>query len=89
MRKRQSLAFNVGLSSANLTKKELCDKIKKHIPDLFIEIDEFAKDPDKRDYIVSNKKLEKTGFQTKCSIDYGVKQLINYYKNNKKIYTNI
>jgi len=81
--------FNVGLSSANLTKKELCDKIKKHIPDLFIEIDEFAKDPDKRDYIVSNKKLEKTGFQTKCSIDYGVKQLINYYKNNKKIYTNI
>ena len=81
--------FNVGLSSANLTKKELCNKIKKFIPDLFIEIDEFAKDPDKRDYIVSNKKLEKTGFKTKYSINFGIKQLLNYYKKNKKIYKNV
>ena len=81
--------FNVGLSSANLTKKQLCHKIKKNIPDLIIENDEFAKDPDKRDYIVSNKKLEKTGFKPIYSIDYGIKQLIKYYKNNKKIYTNI
>ncbi len=81
--------FNVGLSSANLTKNELCKKIKKHVPNLQIEVDEFTKDPDKRDYIVSNEKLEKTGFKTKYSIDYGIKELLKFYKNNKKMYTNI
>lgn len=81
--------FNVGLSSANLTKNELCNKIKKHVPDLKIKINEFAKDPDKRDYIVSNEKLEKTGFKTKYSIDYGIKELLKFYKQNKRTYTNV
>ena len=73
--------YNLGLSSANLTKYQLCNKIKKHIKSLKIILSNIAKDPDKRDYIVSNKKLEKTGWKAKYSLDYGIKELINYLKD--------
>lgn len=73
--------YNLGLSSANLTKYQLCNKIKKHIKGLKIILSNIAKDPDKRDYIVSNKKLEKTGWKAKYSLDYGIKELINYLKD--------
>ena len=53
--------FNVGLSNANISKKELCEKIKKFIPDLEIIEKEFVKDPDQRNYIVSNKKIVAKG----------------------------
>jgi nucleoside-diphosphate-sugar epimerase len=72
--------YNLGLSSANLTKMELCLKIKEQIPDFVIKEDEFAKDPDKRDYIVSNDKIEKAGFITTHSLEEGIEQLIRFYK---------
>ena len=71
--------FNVGDTNANLSKKELCIKIKKYLNKLTIIESEFAEDPDKRDYIVSNTKLEKTGWKRKYSLDYGIKELINLY----------
>jgi len=71
--------FNLGLSSANLSKLELCEIIKKHIPDFVIKIDEFSKDPDKRNYIVSNKKMEKTGWLPRHSLDDGIQELIKAY----------
>lgn len=78
--------YNVGLSDANVSKKELCDEIKKHIPN-FVYVDEpVGKDPDQRNYIVSNKKIEATGFKTKYSLHQGIKELIKGYqmiKNNK------
>lgn len=82
-------AYNVGLSNANLSKMELCEKIKNHIPDFHIFESEIAQDPDKRDYIVSNEKIEKTGWQPSYSLDDGIKELIkaysyltvNHYKN--------
>jgi hypothetical protein len=52
--------FNVGLSDANLSKQELLEKIKTYIPDFAISYSDFYEDPDKRDYIVSNKKIEST-----------------------------
>ena len=69
-------SYNVGLSDANLSKLELCAKIKEHIPDLIIVESSLGKDPDKRDYIVSNKKIEDTGFKPKFSLDFGIKELI-------------
>lgn len=72
-------AYNVGLSSANLSKKELCEKIKKHIPDLYIHFSEIGKDPDKRDYIVSNEKLEKLGWKSEHSLDDGIQEIIKAY----------
>ena len=71
--------YNVGLSDANVSKKELCEHIQKQIPE-FIFIDEqIGKDPDQRDYIVSNEKIESTGFKTEFSLDRGIGELIKGY----------
>jgi nucleoside-diphosphate-sugar epimerase len=76
-------AYNVGLSDANLSKMELCKKIKEHLPDFHIFESDIAQDPDKRDYIVSNEKIESTGWQPKYSIDDGIKELIKFYSYAK------
>ena len=71
--------YNVGLSDANVSKKELCEHIQKQLPE-FIFIDEqIGKDPDQRDYIVSNEKIEATGFKTEFSLDRGIGELIKGY----------
>ena len=72
-------AYNVGLSNANLSKRELCEKIKEHLPDFHIFESEIAQDPDKRDYIVSNEKIEATAWQPQYNIDDGIKELIKAY----------
>lgn len=72
--------FNVGLSSANLTKIQLCEKIKKHIPEFKFEISYEGTDPDKRDYFVSNKKIESLGWKPKVNLDEGIKELTQVYK---------
>ena len=80
--KLKNNVYNLGLSSANLSKYQLCLQIKKHIKDLKIILSNVSKDPDKRDYIVSNKKLEKTGWKPKYSLDYGIKELIKKLKDS-------
>lgn len=67
--------YNVGMSDANLTKLELANKIKEHFPKFSIQFDDIAKDPDKRDYIVSNKRLEKTGYAPHYTLDKGIVEL--------------
>ena len=80
--------YNLGLSNANITKLDLAKKVKKLIPKLNISIIKGKKDPDQRDYFVSNKKIEKKGFKAKFSLDTGIKEvyqsllLNNDYKNN-------
>lgn len=78
-KKMKGEPYNVGLSSANLTKRQLAEKIKKHITDLYIHTSEIGKDPDKRDYIVSNAKLEGIGWNPKFSLDDGITELIKCY----------
>ena len=83
-------AFNVGLSDANLTKLELCEKIKIQIPKFVYLESSIGEDPDKRDYMVSNEKIEKTGFKPDWSIDMGIKELIKGYTMlNIKRFTNV
>lgn len=77
--KMRGQIYNVGLSEANVSKKELCQIIQKQIPD-FIFIDApVGKDPDQRNYIVSNEKIEATGFKTSMSLDLGIAELIKGY----------
>ncbi|MCK4431296.1 MAG: NAD(P)-dependent oxidoreductase, partial [Candidatus Aminicenantes bacterium] len=79
--------YNVGLSNAKLSKWELCEEIKKQIPEFwFTEYkgEEWAKDPDKRNYIVSNEKIESTGFKAKTSLQEGIAELIKGYKVIKR-----
>jgi nucleoside-diphosphate-sugar epimerase len=79
-------AYNVGLSEANLSKIELCEKIKQHVPNFTIMEAEIGKDPDQRNYIVSNDKLEATGWKPEFGLDRGIKELIKGYTiiNNSK-----
>ena len=71
--------YNVGLSDANVSKRELCERIRKHVPDfVFLESD-LGKDPDQRDYIVSNAKIEATGFAPVHTLDMGIQELIKGY----------
>lgn len=72
--------FNVGLSSANLTKRQLCEKIKEYVPDLYIQSAPIGQDPDKRDYIVSNKKIESYGWSPEYTLDMGIIELLKGYK---------
>ena len=71
--------YNVGLSDANLSKLELCLKIKSHLNNLKIIESNIAEDPDKRNYIVSNKKLESTNWNAKYNIDHGIDELIKVF----------
>lgn len=72
--------FNAGLSSANLTKRQLCEKIKEYVPDFYIHSAPIGEDPDKRDYIVSNKKLESLGWHPDYTLDMGIVELLKGYK---------
>ena len=75
--------FNLGLSTANISKIMLAKKIKKQYKNLQIKIITNRKDPDKRDYFVSNKKIEKKGFKAKISLDRGIAELIQIFTNDK------
>ena len=72
----KSNIFNFGLEDANLSKLELALKIKEHIKDLTITEDKDRKDPDKRNYIVSNNKILSTGFKMTWNLDRGIIELI-------------
>ena len=82
--------FNVGLSQANISKIELCQEIKKIVPDfLFLEAP-LGKDPDQRNYIVSNKKIEALGFSPAVSLQEGLNELVKGLKMfNHKPFTNV
>jgi nucleoside-diphosphate-sugar epimerase len=71
--------YNVGLSEANVSKKELCEVIKKQVPDFVILDSPVGKDPDQRNYIVSNAKIEATGYKTSMTLDSGIAELIKGY----------
>jgi len=86
-------AFNVGLTEANCTKLELAQTIQKQVPELVIVENNFKKDFDQRNYMVSNAKLENKGWMPTFSLEKGIKELIMGYKsiikNRNKDFTNL
>jgi nucleoside-diphosphate-sugar epimerase len=82
--------FNVGLSEANISKLELCERIKKLVPSFTYVESQIGSDPDKRNYVVSNAKIEKAGFKTQIGLDLGIKELIKGLPMfNHKLFTNL
>ena len=77
--KHSGEVFNVGLSDANLSKEQLVEKIKGYVPDFAITYSDYYSDPDKRDYIVSNEKIESVGWVAEHSLDNGIEELIKTY----------
>ena len=73
-------AYNVGLSDANLSKIELCGRIKDVVGDFYFVEASVGEDPDKRDYIVSNEKIEKTGYKAAFTLERGIRELVKGYK---------
>jgi len=71
--------YNVGLSDANVSKRELCEFIQKQLPKFTFIEEKIGKDPDQRNYIVSNEKIEATGYKPKFSLDTGIGELIKGY----------
>jgi nucleoside-diphosphate-sugar epimerase len=72
--------YNVGLSDANLSKLELCEIIKRHVPGFEFVIAEVGKDPDQRNYIVSNARIEATGFKPAYGLEEGIRELVKGYQ---------
>lgn len=82
--------YNVGLSSANLTKRQLAEKIKEHVPAFYIHSAPIGEDPDKRDYVVSNEKIESLGWRPDHSLDDGIRELLVGYRIIKpNLYANV
>jgi nucleoside-diphosphate-sugar epimerase len=77
--KMKGQIYNVGLSDANVSKRELCEHIQKQQPDFVFIESPVGKDPDQRNYIVSNAKIEATGFRTEFPLDRGIGELIKGY----------
>ncbi len=85
----KELPYNVGLSDANISKLELCARIKEQIPSFYYVEAAIGEDPDKRDYVVSNERIEKTGYLPGVSLDMGIRELIQVYTILRvKQYTN-
>lgn len=72
--------YNVGLSDANLSKWELCEAIQKHVPELYFTAADIGQDPDQRNYIVSNRRIEAAGFTTTVTLDEGIEELVKGYQ---------
>ena len=72
--------YNVGLSEANLSKQELCEAIQRQVPGFRFVLSEIGKDPDQRNYIVSNAKIEASGFQTEVSLYDGIEELVKGFQ---------
>tara|TARA_R100000030_G_scaffold62521_1_gene47330 strand:- start:3565 stop:4530 length:966 start_codon:yes stop_codon:yes gene_type:complete len=78
--KHKGEVFNVGLSDTNINKQQLVERIQKYIPNISVTYSDYYEDPDKRDYIVSNKKIESTGWEPEFTLDDGIKELIQAYQ---------
>ncbi len=82
--------YNVGLEEANLSKLELCAKIKEHVPGFVYLEAPIGEDPDKRDYIVSNARLAATGFKTEWDLDRGIRELLKGFTIlRNSLYSNV
>jgi nucleoside-diphosphate-sugar epimerase len=82
--------FNVGLSEANISKIDLCREIQAILPSFTYLEAALGKDPDQRNYVVSNEKIEKFGFKPSVSLGNGLQELVKGLKMfSHKPFTNI
>jgi nucleoside-diphosphate-sugar epimerase len=82
--------YNVGLSNESLSKLELCERIKTHVRSFVVYESPIGQDPDKRDYIISSEKIERTGYRPQFTLDDGIRELVKGFamiRNTK--YSNV
>ena len=76
--------YNVGLSDTNISKLELYQEIQKHVPNFYFTEASIGEDVDKRDYIVSNEKIESKGFKPSTPLSVGITELIKTFQIVKR-----
>ena len=82
--------YNVGLSDANISKWELCEEIQKQVPNFYFAEAAIGEDPDKRNYVVSNARIEATGFRTSVGLTPGITELVKGYQVvRRNAYSNV
>jgi nucleoside-diphosphate-sugar epimerase len=72
--------YNLGMDEANLSKEQLALKVKEHVPGFHVHFAEVGSDPDRRDYIVSSKRLREAGFEARRTLDDGIRELIKGFR---------
>jgi nucleoside-diphosphate-sugar epimerase len=60
--------YYAGLDAANLSKEQLALKVKEYAPRFYIHFAAVGSDPDKRNYLVSNRRLREMGFEARRSL---------------------
>lgn len=76
--------YNVG--AVHCTKLELCNAIQRQVPHFSYVVmgtppkDSFGRDPDQRNYIVSDAKIRSTGFDPLMTLDAGISELLKGYE---------
>ncbi|WP_298254077.1 NAD-dependent epimerase/dehydratase [Bradyrhizobium sp.] len=82
--------YNVGLSDANVSKRELCEHIQKFVPEFVFVDAQVGRDPDQRNYVVSNEKIEATGYKPEYSLDRGIQELLKgFVMLRNSVYGNV
>ena len=72
--------WNVGDETLNHTKLEICETIKRHIPDWTYENNTtLAHDQDGRNYFVDYTKIRELGYTATESLDQGIQNLVKVY----------
>jgi nucleoside-diphosphate-sugar epimerase len=73
-------AYNCGRDDANVSKGELAERIRVHVPEFYVHYADIGRDPDRRNYIVSNQRLREAGFEAKRTLDEGILELLKGYR---------
>ena len=72
--------YNCGNTSMNMTKLDLCEAIVKVMPAFDWFFMDHRDDPDKRDYAVSNERLEAAGWKATYGAQEGIEQVLTACK---------
>ncbi len=67
--------YNAGSEEMNLSKQDVCEKIRSKI-NCHVHYADVGEDLDKRDYEVSYEKINSLGYGTKITVDEGIDELI-------------
>lgn len=70
--------YNVG--ACTMTKLSLCEEIAKQVPGFIYVEAPAGTDPDKRNYTVSQEKLEATGYRSEWTLAAGIAELLRGYR---------
>jgi len=71
--------YNVGSEKMNYSKKDICEIIKKDTG-TYVHYADIGEDQDKRNYVVSYKKINSLGYDTTIDVETGVNELVKALK---------